>query len=45
MDRVELNRALSKAIAFKNVGKDKEAEECARELIRLLNLAQILKEI
>lgn len=44
MDRSEINRALAKAIAYKNCGKQDEAEEWARELIRLLECADILKE-
>lgn len=42
MDRAELNRALAKAIAFKYAGKQDEAEEWARELVRLLECADIL---
>lgn len=41
-DRSELNRALAKAIAFKQVGKDDEAESWARKLVRLLELDQVL---
>lgn len=44
IDRVEVSRALAKAIAFKNVGKDQEAETWARQLIKLLELANILKD-
>jgi hypothetical protein len=43
IDRSEVNRALSKAIAYQNVGKTEEAEQWARELVRLLQLADILK--
>ncbi len=43
MDRSEINRALAKAIAFKQVGKQAEAEEWAKTLIRLLQLQGILK--
>ncbi len=43
IDRSEVARALAKAIAFKNCNKDKEAAEWARKLIRLLELAEILK--
>jgi hypothetical protein len=43
IDRSEVSRALSKAIAYKNVGKDKEAEEWARRLVELLECAKILK--
>ena len=43
MDRSEVSRALAKAIAYKNCNKDKEAEEWAIELIRLLECENILK--
>jgi hypothetical protein len=43
IDRAEVSRALAKAIAYKNCGKDKEAEEWARKLITLLEMANILK--
>ena len=43
MDRSEISRALAKAIAYKNCGKDKEAEEWARKLIELLKCENILK--
>jgi hypothetical protein len=43
IDRSEVSRALAKAIAFKNVGKDREAEEWARKLVELLECASILK--
>jgi hypothetical protein len=42
IDRSAVSRALAKAIAFKAVGKDHEAASWARELIRLLDLADIL---
>ena len=42
MDRAEINRALAKAIAYKNCGKETEAREWARKLIELLELAEIL---
>ena len=42
IDRSEVSRALAKAIAYKNCNKDKEAARWARELIRLLELSQIL---
>jgi hypothetical protein len=42
MDRQEANRALAKAIAFKNCGKDKEAAQWARKLVELLECAEIL---
>ena len=44
IDQVEVNRALAKAIAFKNCGKDREAEEWARRLVELLECADILRE-
>jgi len=43
IDRSEVSRALAKAIAFKNVGKHKEAEDWARKLVKLLECADILK--
>ena len=43
VDRSETARALAKAIAYKNCGKDKEAAEWARELVKLLECAEILK--
>ena len=43
IDRSEVSRALAKAIALKNCGKDKEAEEWAKKLIYLLECADILK--
>lgn len=42
IDRAEVSRALAKAIAYKNCGKDKEASEWARELVLLLECADIL---
>jgi hypothetical protein len=44
IDRSEVSRALAKAIAYKNCNKEAEAERWAKELIRLLELAQILKD-
>ena len=44
IDRSAINRALAKSIAYKACGKEQEAREWARELIRLLELADILKE-
>jgi hypothetical protein len=44
IDRSATSRALAKAIAFKAVGKQHEAETWARELVRLLECADILKE-
>lgn len=43
INRSEVSRALAKAIAYKDCGKEDKAEEWARELIRLLELARILK--
>ena len=43
IDRSEVSRAVAKAIAFKNCGKDREAEQWARELVRLLECAEILR--
>lgn len=43
IDRSEAAKALAKAIAYKNVGKDKEAAEWARKLVELLGAAEILK--
>lgn len=40
--RSEINRALAKAIAYKDCGKHEEAEKHARELVRLLGCANIL---
>lgn len=42
IDRAETARCLAKAIAFKCCGKDAEAREWARRLIRALQLADIL---
>ena len=42
IDRSAVARALAKAIAYKCVGKDREAAEWARELVRLLQCAEIL---
>jgi len=44
IDRSEVSRALAKAIAYKNCGKDRDAEEWARRLVRLLECADILKD-
>ncbi len=44
IDRSEVARALAKAIAYKQVGKDIEAAAWARKLIEALELAEILKE-
>lgn len=42
IDRTEVARSLAKAIAFKSCGKDAEAAEWARTLIRQLQCAEIL---
>jgi hypothetical protein len=43
IDRGEVSRALAKAIAYKQCGKDKDAEAWAKKLIELLHCANILK--
>jgi hypothetical protein len=43
IDRSEVSRALAKALAFKQCGKDREAERWARRLVELLECARILK--
>ncbi len=43
IDRSEVARAVAKAIAYKQCGKDADAESWARELVRLLECADILK--
>jgi hypothetical protein len=42
IDRSEVNRALAKAIAYKQYGKDREAAIWAEKLVRLLECAEIL---
>ena len=42
IDRSEINRALAKAIAYKQCGKQAEAEQWARKLVHLLECAKIL---
>jgi hypothetical protein len=42
MDRTEINRALAKAIAYKQCGKQEMAEQWARELVTLLQCSGIL---
>ena len=44
IDRSEVSRSLAKAIALQAVGKQAEAEEWARKLIRQLQLADILRD-
>ena len=43
VDRTEASRALAKAIAYKAVGKDQEAEDWARRLVEILECAAILR--
>jgi len=43
INRTEAARALAKAISYKECNKDKEAEEWAKILVRLMECAQILK--
>lgn len=43
LDQSEINRALAKAIAYKRCGKDEQAKEWARELVRQLECADILR--
>lgn len=42
VDRSEASRAMAKAIAYKNCGKDAEAEAWARRLVEILECAGIL---
>lgn len=42
INRSEVSRALAKAIAYKQCGKDRDAEEWARKLVKLLECASIL---
>lgn len=43
IDRAACARALAKAIAYKLCGKQADAEHWARELVRLLECADILR--
>lgn len=43
IDRSAVSRAVAKAIAYKQCGKDADAAEWARELVRLLECAEILR--
>lgn len=43
INRTDTAQALAKAIAFKNCGKDREAEDWARKLVELLECANILR--
>lgn len=42
MDRQEISRAMAKALAYKQCGKDHDAEIWARRLIHLLECENIL---
>lgn len=42
IDRSKAAQALAKAIAFKSCGKDREAAQWARDLVRILECAEIL---
>ena len=44
IDRSEVSRALAKAIAYKNCGNDRKAEDWARRLVQLLECSDILSE-
>lgn len=43
INRSEVSRSLAKAIAYKNCGKDQEANEWARKLVEQLKCSDILK--
>lgn len=42
INRVAVNTALAKAIAYKQCGQDYAAEQWAREVVRLLECSEIL---
>lgn len=42
MDRSAINRALAKAMAYRQCGRPDQAEQWAAELVRLLDCAGIL---
>ena len=44
IDRSAIARALAKAVAYAQCGKQAEAEQWAKELVRLLECEGILKE-
>lgn len=44
IDRSAAARALAKAVAYKECGKDAEASMWASELVRLLECAEILED-
>jgi hypothetical protein len=43
VDRSKASQALAKAIAYKACGKDRDAAAWARQLVELLECAEILK--
>lgn len=43
IDRSAAAQALAKAIAYKQCGKDRDAEDWAARLVRILECADILK--
>jgi hypothetical protein len=43
IDRSAVSTAMAKAIAYKQCGKDREAADWARQLVLLLECAEILK--
>jgi Flp pilus assembly protein TadD len=43
IDRTEASRAMAKAIAYAQCGKQADAEEWARRLVEILKCAEILK--
>lgn len=45
MTRSEINRALAKAMAYKQCGKQATAEKWARRLVELLECAEILATV
>lgn len=45
MDRQAIARALAKAQAYRQCGKQAECEHWARELVRLLECADILRPV
>ena len=44
IDRSAVSQALAKAIAYKQCGKDHDAEAWARRLVELLECASILRQ-
>ena len=43
IDRSAVSQALAKAIAYKQCGKDRDAEQWARRLVELLECSDILR--